>query len=101
MGGLGDGGLVTVSARLRGMRDLGRSSLARYLHDGWGMRARLDEFTAAEWLLEFAELEVWNRRHRQIVACYSAALAHSVVCPPSLPLAAIMPTSITSCSLPR
>jgi len=82
MGGLGDGGLVTVSARLRGMRDLGRYSHARYPHDGWGRRARLDEFTAAECLLEFAELEVWNRRHRQIVACYSAALAHSVVRPP-------------------
>ncbi len=93
MGGLGDGGLVTVSSRLlgrdrtvadrlRGMRDLGRYSHARYLHDGWGMRARLDEFTAAECLLEFAELEVWNARRRIIANRYHEALAHSVVRPP-------------------
>ena len=90
MGGLGDGGLITVSSRLlgrdrtiadrlRGMRDLGRYSNARYLHDGWGLRARMDEFTAAECLLEFAELEQWNARRRQIAARYDAALAHSVV----------------------
>jgi len=93
MGGLGDGGLVTVSSRLlgrdrtvadrlRGMRDLGRYSNARYLHDGWGMRARLDEFTAAECLLEFAELEVWNARRRVIADRYNEALSHSVVRPP-------------------
>ncbi len=50
MGELGDGGMVTVSARLlardravadrlRGLRDLGRLSSARYIHDEWGMRA--------------------------------------------------------------
>src|SRR5258708_15283124 len=82
MGGLGDGGLVTVSARLRGMRDLGRYSNARYLHDGWGMRARLDEFTAAECLLEFAELETWNARRRIIADRYHEALAHSAIHPP-------------------
>ncbi len=93
MGGLGDGGMVTVSSRLlgrdrtivdrlRGMRDLGRYSNARYLHDGWGMRARLDEFTAAECLLEFAELETWNARRRIIADRYHEALAHSVIHPP-------------------
>ena len=90
MGGLGDGGMVTVSARLlardravadrlRGLRDLGRYSNARYLHDDWGLRARMDEFTAAECLLELAELDTWNARRRAIAARYSAALAHSVV----------------------
>lgn len=93
MGGLGDGGMVTISSRLlgrdrtivgrlRGMRDLGRYSNARYLHDGWGMRARLDEFTAAECLLEFAELETWNARRRVIADRYHEALAHSVIRPP-------------------
>lgn len=93
MGGLGDGGMVTVSSRLlgrdrtvadrlRGMRDLGRYSNTRYLHDGWGLRARLDEFTAAECLLEFAELDVWNARRRVIADRYHEALAHSVVRPP-------------------
>lgn len=90
MGGLGDGGMVTVSARLlvrdrqmadrlRGLRDLGRVSGARYIHDEWGMRARLDEFTALECLLELPELDAWNARRRAIAARYSAALAHSVV----------------------
>src|SRR5260370_21016862 len=90
MGGLGDGGMVTVSARLlardrtvgdrlRGLRDLGRYSNARCLHDDWGMRARMDEFMAAECVLELAELDAWNARRRAIAARYSAALAHSVV----------------------
>jgi dTDP-4-amino-4,6-dideoxygalactose transaminase len=90
MGGLGDGGMVTVSARLlardravadrlRGLRDLGRYSNARYLHDDWGLRARMDEFMAAECLLELAELDAWNARRRAIAARYSEALTHSVV----------------------
>jgi dTDP-4-amino-4,6-dideoxygalactose transaminase len=90
MGGLGDGGMVTVSARLlardravadrlRGLRDLGRLSGARYIHDEWGMRARMDEFTALECLLELPELDAWNARRRSIAARYSEALAHSVV----------------------
>jgi len=94
MGGLGDGGMVTVSSRLfardrtvadrlRGMRDLGRYAHARYLHDDWGMRARMDEFMAAECLLELAELETWNARRRAIASRYSAALANSVVRAPA------------------
>jgi len=90
MGGLGDGGMVTVSSRLlardrtvadrlRGMRDLGRFAHARYLHDDWGMRARMDECMAAECLLELAELETWNARRRAIASRYSAALVNSVV----------------------
>ena len=90
MGGLGDAGMVTVSARLYvrdctvvdrvyGMRDLGRQSRARYIHDDWGLRARMDEFTAMECLLECAELESWNARRRAIAARYSAALKDSVV----------------------
>src|SRR5260221_1364766 len=112
MGGLGDGGMVTVSSRLlgrdrtivdrlRSMRDLGRYSNARYLHDGWGMRARLDEFTAAECLLEFAELETWNARRRIIADRYHEALAHSVIHPPSLFLVGSMSTSTMRCSRPR
>ena len=90
MGGLGDGGMVTVSARLlareravadrlRGLHDLGRLSSARYVHEEWGMRARMDEFTALECLLELPELDAWNARRRAIAARYSAALAHSVI----------------------
>ena len=68
-----------VADRLRGLRDLGRLSSARYIHDEWGMRARMDEFTALECLLELPELDAWNARRREIAARYSSALAHSVV----------------------
>jgi dTDP-4-amino-4,6-dideoxygalactose transaminase len=90
IGALGDGGMVAVSARLlaqdhevvdrlRGLRDLGRLPGARYVHDEWGMRARMDEFTALVCLLDLPELDTWNARRRAIAARYSAALAHSVV----------------------
>src|SRR5258708_30503786 len=90
MGGLGDGGMVTVSSRLlardravadrlRGLRDLGRYANARYLHDDWGLRARMDEFMAAQCLLELAELDAWNARRRAIAPRYRAPLANSVV----------------------
>jgi dTDP-4-amino-4,6-dideoxygalactose transaminase len=39
----------------------------------------MDEFMAAECLLELAELDTWNVRRRAIAARYSSALAHSVV----------------------
>ncbi len=68
-----------VADRLRGMRDLGRVSGTRYIHDDWGMRARMDEFTALECLLELNELDTWNARRRAIAARYSAALVNSVV----------------------
>ena len=90
MGGLGDAGMVTVAARqvarqrevvdrLRALRDLGRVSTHRYVHDEWGWRARMDEFTATECLLECCELDRWNQRRRDIAARYSAALTHSIV----------------------
>lgn len=86
MGGLGDGGMLTVSERflarvpdalthLRGLRDLGRIGRQRYTHDTWGWRARMDEFTALECLLELEELEQWNDRRRAIAARYAAAFA--------------------------
>jgi dTDP-4-amino-4,6-dideoxygalactose transaminase len=93
MGGLSDAGMVTVSARLYvrdctiadrlcGMRDLGRMSSSRYIHDAWGLRARMDEFTAIECLLECAGLESWNAHRRSIAARYSAALKDSILHPP-------------------
>src|SRR6266699_4797573 len=88
MGGLGDAGLITISPRLaarrreitthlRGMRDLGRFSTQRYVHETWGLRARMDEFSAAECLQELSELDRWNERRREIAARYTAALANS------------------------
>jgi len=88
MGSLGDAGLITISPRLlarrreianhlRGMRDLGRFATQRYVHETWGMRARMDEFSAAQCLQELAELDRWNERRREIAARYTAALANS------------------------
>ena len=88
MGAPGDGGLITISRRLlerkplivqrlRGLRDLGRVAGSRYVHDTWGMRARMDEFTALECLQELAELDAWNERRRVIAARYHAALQGS------------------------
>ncbi len=88
MGSLGDAGLITISPRLlarrreianhlRGMRDLGRFATQRYVHEIWGMRARMDEFSAAQCLQELAELDRWNERRREIAARYTAALANS------------------------
>lgn len=96
MGGLGDGGMLTVSERflarvpdalthLRGLRDLGRIGQQRYTHDTWGWRARMDEFTALECLLELDELEQWNGRRRAIAARYASALVGT---PFQAPLAA-------------
>lgn len=96
MGGLSDGGLITVSdrlksrspdiiAHLRGLRDLGRVGSHRYTHETWGWRARMDEFTALECLQELDELEQWNGRRRTIAARYAAALAST---PFQAPLAA-------------
>ena len=90
MGGLGDGGMVTVALRLgarfreiverlHALRDLGRVSTQRYVHDEWGWRARMDEFTATECLLEVCELDSWNQRRRDIAARYTAALAHAII----------------------
>jgi dTDP-4-amino-4,6-dideoxygalactose transaminase len=88
MGALGDGGLITLSTqqlerdplivqRLRGLRDLGRAAGHRYVHDAWGMRGRMDEFTALECVQELAELDTWNERRRVIAARYDAALVGS------------------------
>jgi len=88
MGSLSDAGLITISPRLvarrreitthlRGMRDLGRFSTQRYVHETWGLRARMDEFSAAECLQELPELDRWNERRREIAARYTAALANS------------------------
>jgi dTDP-4-amino-4,6-dideoxygalactose transaminase len=86
MGALGDGGLITISGRMlaqfpqvveqvRGLRDLGRVGSQRYTHDAWGWRARMDECTALECLLELAEVAHWNQQRRVIAARYDAALA--------------------------
>lgn len=79
IGGLEDAGLVTfrdsrVEQRIRRLRDLGRTT-ERYLHQEWGLRARMGEFTAAVILEQMKYLEDWNQQRGEIAARYNAAFA--------------------------
>src|SRR5579875_3365959 len=88
-----DAGLLTLTDRLdsrlpgaaamvRAWRNTGRMGHHRYRHQVWGIRARMDEYSAAECLAELAYLEAWVTRRQQIAARYSAALAGSSFPPP-------------------
>jgi dTDP-4-amino-4,6-dideoxygalactose transaminase len=66
-----------IGARARGWRNTGRMSEQRYFHQEWGIRARMDEYSAAECLAELDFLAAWVERRRAIAARYNAALAGS------------------------
>lgn len=88
IGGLEDAGLVTfrnstVEEKIRRLRDIGRTT-QRYLHQEWGMRARMGEFTAAVILEELKYLEEWNQRRREIAARYDAAFANLPIKTPTV-----------------
>ncbi len=90
IGGLEDAGLVTfsdstVEQRIRRLRDLGRTT-ERYVHQEWGLRARMGEFTAAVILEELKYLEDWNQRRREIAARYDAAFANLPIKTPTVAL---------------
>jgi dTDP-4-amino-4,6-dideoxygalactose transaminase len=97
IGSLGqDAGLLAVSesarARYPGITDLlrawrntGRTGKHRYMHDEWGVRARMDEYAAIEILDELEHLEEWNARRRAIAARYDAALAGTPFAAPHVP----------------
>jgi len=94
MGSMGsDAGMLTIpqqtltqypdiATRLRGWRDKGRMTSHRYLHDEWGVRARMDEYSAAEISAELPLLEAWNRRRQEIARRYSTVLKDSEFLPP-------------------
>ncbi len=80
LGGLEDGGFITVSAskdalQLQSLRDPGKTQLNKYIHQEFGFRARMGEFTAAMIDLELEFLEHWNCRRQEIAARYNAAFA--------------------------
>ncbi|MDQ2713716.1 MAG: DegT/DnrJ/EryC1/StrS family aminotransferase [Chloroflexota bacterium] len=88
-----DAGILTLTQRLldrypdivelaRGWRNTGRMTAHRYRHQVWGLRARMDEYSAAECLAELEFLPEWNAHRRAIAARYDAALAGSWLCPP-------------------
>lgn len=83
-----DAGLLTITQRLidhmpdiaeraRAWRNTGRTTAHRYLHQLWGIRARMDEYSAAECLAELMFLEQWNARRREMAARYTSALNKS------------------------
>jgi dTDP-4-amino-4,6-dideoxygalactose transaminase len=83
----GDGGALSISrrilersptlaARARAWRNTGRTGGHRYRHGEWGIRARLDEYSAAECLAELDLFEAWNERRRTIADRYSRALEY-------------------------
>jgi dTDP-4-amino-4,6-dideoxygalactose transaminase len=55
-----------VAARARAWRDTGRAGGHRYHHQAWGVRARMDEYSAAECAAELELLDGWNARRRSI-----------------------------------
>jgi dTDP-4-amino-4,6-dideoxygalactose transaminase len=88
-----DAGLLTLTEHLgtrlpalveeaRAWRNTGRMGRERYRHQTWGVRARMDEYSAAECLAELSWLDRWVACRRQIAARYDAALAGSSYRPP-------------------
>jgi dTDP-4-amino-4,6-dideoxygalactose transaminase len=91
----GDAGAVTITraalerlpqARrwLRAWRNTGRMAKHRYEHAAWGIRARMDEYAAAECLAELNSLDGWVARRNMIAQRYNAALAGSALSAPAV-----------------
>lgn len=79
LGGWGDGGMVTTSdariaAKLRGLRDHGRTSAGGYGHREIGYNSRLDALQAAVLGVKLGALDRWNGRRREHAAAYDRAL---------------------------
>jgi len=78
LGAYGDAGAIItadedLAARLRMLRDHGRSE--KYLHSEHGFGERLDALQAAILAVKLTRLEAWNERRREIAAHYRQALA--------------------------
>jgi dTDP-4-amino-4,6-dideoxygalactose transaminase len=73
-----------VAAIVAKLRDHGRTS--HYGHDCYGYNARLDSLQAGVLRAKLEHLDAWNRRRRQIAACYRELLgASGVEIPPEQP----------------
>ncbi len=85
LGAFGDAGAVTgtdeqLLARVRRLRDHGRSSKSEHVEVGWG--ERLDALQAAILDVKLTKLAAWNERRRLHAQRYTEALAHGPVAPP-------------------
>jgi len=89
LGAYGDGGAVVtnnpdLAARVRALRDHGRSS--KYIHEelGWGLR--LDALQAAILSAKLPHLDAWNAARRERAQRYTEWLADTeIVTPTALP----------------
>ncbi|MFN2518924.1 MAG: DegT/DnrJ/EryC1/StrS family aminotransferase [Jatrophihabitantaceae bacterium] len=82
LGAFGDAGAVVTSdsalaARLRAMRDHGRSDGSHYQHAYIGTNSRLDAVQAVVLSAKLAHLAQWNEARRAIAQRYRTALAES------------------------
>ena len=80
LGAFGDGGAVVtadeeLAARIRILRDHGRTSGSHYGHELVGMNSRLDALQAVVLSAKLERLDAWNDARRAIVARYRAAFA--------------------------
>jgi dTDP-4-amino-4,6-dideoxygalactose transaminase len=78
LGAFGDGGAVVtadaeLAARLRSLRDHGRSRRSRYLHELIGTTSRLDALQAVVLNAKLPWLDAWTEARRSIVARYREA----------------------------
>jgi dTDP-4-amino-4,6-dideoxygalactose transaminase len=84
LGAFGDGGAITTSdeglaARLRSIRDHGRSDSDRYLHDTLGTNSRLDALQAAVLSIKVKHLDEWTRARRCVAQDYLEQLSDGLV----------------------
>jgi dTDP-4-amino-4,6-dideoxygalactose transaminase len=80
IGGMEDGGLVTVADEsqiptLHRLRDLGRIPGERYTHTTLGMRGRMGELNAGIIALQLKRLNAWNKRRQEIARFYRESLS--------------------------
>jgi len=84
LGAFGDGGAVTTSderlaARLRSIRDHGRSDSDRYRHDTLGTNSRLDALQAAVLSIKVKHLDAWTEARRAVAQDYREQLPDGLV----------------------
>ncbi len=90
LGALGDGGMVVtgdagLAARVRSLRDYGRSG--QHLLDEVGLNSRMDELQAAFLREKLPSLERWNRRRGELASRYLRGIEGLPLQVPRLPTA--------------
>jgi perosamine synthetase len=75
----GDGGMITtndskIAEILSSLRDVGRSTTSRYVHQYVGYTARMNTINAAIGRIQLKHLDEWNKRRREIAREYDKKL---------------------------